>query len=151
MYKLNLVREAVPGTEADILIKNPHEAAAFLGRYCYTPENSWRESCWAIALNSGNRVIGYFLVSMGSVTQTAIDPVLVAKVAVDTCCRKVILSHNHPGGDPAPSETDIKQTSAAQKALQLFGIKLIDHVIVGEGRYYSMEEERLYVEKEVAA
>lgn len=151
MYRLNLVRESVPGTEADIRITNHFESAAFLRKYCYTPENFWRECCWAVALDAGGSVIGYFLVSMGSVSQTVIDPLLVAKVAVDTCCRKVILSHNHPGGDPAPSEADIKQTSAAQKALQLFGVKLTDHVIVGEGRYYSMEEERLYVEKEVAA
>lgn len=63
--------------------------------------------------------------------------------AIATSAYAIALIHNHPSGDPMPSDSDIKVTEMLRDAGELLGISLMDHVIIGDGRYCSMRDEKL--------
>lgn len=104
----------------------------------------WREACWALMLNKSLKVIGHFLVGMGGTDVTPIDKKFITKMAIDTLATGVVLVHNHPGGDPTPSQADITQTEALKKALNLFDVSLLDHVVVADGKYFSFADDCSY-------
>lgn len=102
-----------------------------------------RESSYALFLNQANRVVGHTKLSEGGVSATIIDTILVAKFAIETLAKAVILVHNHPSGNAESSSQDKVVTSSVKNALQLFNITLLDHIIVAdtEGKYTSMADE----------
>jgi DNA repair protein RadC len=63
--------------------------------------------------------------------------------AIATSASAIALIHNHPSGDPAPSDSDIKATEMLRDAGKLLGISIMDHVIIGDGRYCSMMDRKL--------
>ena len=97
-----------------------------------------QEEFHALLLNAQNRVIHEVLITRGIVDASLVHPREVFRVAVAESASGVILVHNHPSGDPAPSLEDravTRQMAAAGKAL---GIPVLDHVVVGHGRYASL-------------
>lgn len=94
-----------------------------------------------IALNNKMDVIGYHDISIGTVDSTQVHPREVFQAAISTPkCAAIIVSHNHPSGDPAPSREDIETTKRLREAGELLGIPVIDHIITGENMYYSFRE-----------
>lgn len=88
--------------------------------------------CLAVVLlNTRRRVKGHHLVSHGTLDTVLVHPREVFRVAIITAAAALILAHNHPGGDPAPSEADIKTTRDLIRAGQLLRIEVLDHVILG--------------------
>ena len=79
---------------------------------------------------------------------TTFDKKIVAKVAIESLAKGVVLVHNHPSGCARPSALDIKETDAVKKGLSLFDIQLLDHVIIGEDEYFSFAEDRSFPYKE---
>lgn len=100
------------------------------------------EECWCIFLNSANRIIGREKISSGGIAATVMDSRIIVKKAVEYLATGIILVHNHPSGNPKPSKSDIKNTLALREAASLFDISLADHIIIGNGSYYSFVEER---------
>lgn len=90
------------------------------------------EVCIALLVNRTNTPIGYYKVSQGGTTSTTIDVKMITKAALDTFSGGVILCHNHPSGSPRPSQADIKETQKLKKALDIFDISLLDHIILTE-------------------
>lgn len=88
----------------------------------------------------GNRV-GYHEVSRGDITNTIIHPREVFKRALLNNAYGIIVCHNHPSGDPTPSQEDDAITTRLNDAGRLIGIKLFDHIIIGDSEYYSYREE----------
>ena len=74
---------------------------------------------------------------------TIIDKKIICKVAIDSLCSGVILVHNHPSGDVKPGKSDIQQTIDVKKALGVFDITLLDHIILSDKAYYSFTEEKV--------
>lgn len=107
-------------------------------------EDACREQCHALFLDAKNRVVGTFLVSAGGIRQTPVDCKAICAAALGCLAEGVILAHNHPSGDPAPSASDVDMTGRLRKALATIDIKLIDHVILGEKEYFSFTEEKKY-------
>lgn len=103
-------------------------------------ENSDRERFLAIYLNGKNCVIGVDEVSTGSATTSIVHPREVLKGAILANAPAMIVVHNHPSGDPVPSSEDKAITRRLKENCDLIGITLLDHVIVGDGRYASMKE-----------
>ena len=99
------------------------------------------EECWVIYLNRANRLIGKERISIGGVSSTVMDIKIIAKKAVEKLAGSIILLHNHPSGSVRPSTEDKRQTAALRKAVSLFDIDLLDHIIVGNGCYYSFCDE----------
>lgn len=122
----------------------PEAAAGYVTAQCFKEEDAWRESAFAVFLDRKNRIMGHMLISVGGPDSTVMDPAVVAKGAVNVLADGVIITHNHPAGDPAPSEHDIKGTRRLKQALELFDIRLLDHIIVGDGKAYSFHDERTF-------
>ena len=93
-----------------------------------------------LLLNTRRRVKGHHLVSIGTLDTILVLPSSVFRVAVISAAAAVVLMHNHPSGDAAPSEADIKVTRDLARAGQLLKIEVLDHVIVGVNQHVSLRE-----------
>ena len=102
-----------------------------------------REVFIVTLLDQKHCLIGEETVSSGSLTETLVHPREVFAAAVRARAAAVAVVHNHPSGDPTPSPQDKAITKRLESAASLLGIRLLDHVIIGDGRYYSMVEEGL--------
>jgi DNA repair protein RadC len=93
-----------------------------------------------ICLSTKHRVIAYHEVSRGTLDATLVHPREVFKAALLANAAAIILTHNHPSGDPTPSGDDVQLTRRLGDAGTLLGIDVLDHIIVGDGRYYSFKQ-----------
>jgi DNA repair protein RadC len=99
------------------------------------------EEFWILMLNKGNRLIRKHMVSEGGIAGTVVDPKKVFKICIDHHATAIILGHNHPSGNIAPSESDIKLTKNLLHAGKLLDISVLDHLIVCDNAYYSFGDE----------
>jgi DNA repair protein RadC len=94
-----------------------------------------------IALNTKNRLIRMYEVSVGSLNATIVHPRELFKDAVRLSAASVVVVHNHPSGDPTPSAADIQLTRRLVKAGDVLGIDVLDHVVIGTaGEFSSLRE-----------
>ena len=101
------------------------------------------EECWAIYLTSSNRIIEHQRISQGGVQATVVDHRLIIKRALELLATQIILVHNHPSGNPQPSEADEELTKQLYLAGKQLDIPLLDHIIIGDNRYFSFKEANL--------
>jgi DNA repair protein RadC len=99
-----------------------------------------RECFMALILDGKNRIITRVQISEGSLNQSIVHPREVFNAAVRESAAALILLHNHPTGDPTPSAEDLEVTRRLSEAGTLMGIKVLDHIIIGEDVYYSFAE-----------
>jgi DNA repair protein RadC len=99
----------------------------------------------ALMLNTKHRVRGHYIVSVGSLNETLAYPREVFRTAVIGAAYAIVLMHNHPSGDPSPSEADHRATRRFVEAGELLRIALKDHIIIGEcpTPYFSFREHGL--------
>jgi DNA repair protein RadC len=102
-----------------------------------------REMFVAMLLDRKNGVIGLNLVSLGSLSASVVHPREVFKPAILSNASSILLCHNHPSGCPLPSQEDRALTVRLVQAGKLLGIEVLDHIIVGEGKYFSFADEGL--------
>lgn len=105
--------------------------------------DSRKEYFLILLLDGKNRIIRRVQVSEGSLNQSIVHPREVYLPAVKESAAAVILVHNHPTGDPAPSSEDIAITRRLKEAGEIMGIKVLDHIIIGDGEYLSFVERGL--------
>lgn len=107
-------------------------------------KESWfdpeKEQVVALILNTKCTVKAHSLVSLGTMNESIVHPRDVFRPAIAMGAYAVIVMHNHPSGDPAPSMTDHSLTRRLSEAGELLQIKILDHVIVGADRYFSFKE-----------
>lgn len=96
-----------------------------------------------IALDTKFKIVGIFEVSRGTLNSALIHPREVFKRAFAVNAHAIALAHNHPSGDPAPSQEDIKLTKRLVESGTILGIQVVDHVIVGDDQYASFKERGL--------
>jgi len=99
------------------------------------------EECHLLLLNNGLKVINSVMLSHGGLTGTAVDIRELLRHALLAQATSVILCHNHPSGNLRPSREDNSLTERAVQACQTVGIKLLDHIIVSDDKYYSYSEQ----------
>jgi DNA repair protein RadC len=95
-----------------------------------------------LLLDTKHRVLRTSVVSVGSVDASVVHPREVFRAAATVGAAAIVLFHNHPSGDPTPSTDDVVLTQRLVRAGDLMGIHVLDHVIVAEGRYHSMREQK---------
>lgn len=105
--------------------------------------NETKEIFMTLHLDGKNRIVCIDLVSIGSLNQSIVHPREVFKTALLSNAAAVICLHQHPSGDPAPSSEDISITKRLKEAGAIMGIRLLDHIIVGEDSYTSFVESGL--------
>jgi DNA repair protein RadC len=93
-----------------------------------------------LCLTTKHAVIAFHEVSRGILDSTLVHPREVFRAALLANAAAIVAGHNHPSGDPSPSPDDIALTRRLAAAGDIMGIPLLDHVIVGDGRYYSFKE-----------
>jgi len=99
------------------------------------------EEFWVIFLNRNNLMIDKAIVSMGGVSGTVIDVRIILKMALEKLACSIILCHNHPSGNLVPSEADKEITRKIKEAGKHMDIPVLDHLIIGNGSYFSFADE----------
>ena len=101
------------------------------------------EEFWVIYLNRSNRVIEKKKISQGGISGTVTDIKIIIKMAVELLASSIIICHNHPSGNLSPSKSDNEITLKIKEAANFLDIKLLDHLIVSDNKYYSFADEGL--------
>ena len=96
-----------------------------------------------ILLNPRNKIIGISTISIGTLNASLVHPREVFKDAITHSAASVVLAHNHPSGDPEPSEDDIKITKKLVDSGKILGIEVLDHIIIGKNNFCSFKERGL--------
>lgn len=124
-----------------IKIKSSLEASEVL-RNCFNQDTFFMQEQFIILmLNQSSKVLGYYPLSTGGLTATVVDLRLIFSTAIKTFSTGIIISHNHPSGNPTPSEADKNITKKIKAAGELLDIKLIDHIILTDEQYFSFADE----------
>ncbi len=103
-----------------------------------------KEHFWVFHLDVRNRIKLIELVSLGTLNSSLVHPREVFTRAVGERSAQIIIAHNHPSGEPTPSDEDLALTKRLKKAGELLGIELIDHLVVTGDGYTSMKKEALF-------
>ena len=133
-FRIELVREAGPSDVPGKILSDSVGVARVLAPEF---EGLDREKFIVLLLDAKHRVIGVNTVSIGSLTASIVHPREVFKPVIAGNAAAIILAHNHPSGDSAPSPEDVELTKRLREAGELLGIRVLDHVILGEGSHYS--------------
>src|SRR5919198_4156877 len=137
VYKIMLVREGrVPCYNQQI--RSAVDASMLLHTYLADVD---REHFVILLLNQKNRVIGVNTVSVGSLTASIVHPRETFEAAILANAAAILCGHQHLSGDPQPSREDRVITRRLVESGKLLGINVLDHVIVGDGRYFSFADE----------
>ena len=102
------------------------------------------EEFWVLFLNNSNRVISKSQLSKGGITGTIVDVRLVFKLALESGATGLILCHNHPSGSLIPSSADKEITKKLKQAGDSLDVKVLDHLIITETKYYSFVDEGIF-------
>jgi DNA repair protein RadC len=116
------------------------DAESFWGHFRGRLPQLDRESFYVLLLDGKNRVQAEVRVSEGSLTAALVHPREVFAPAIRDGAAALILVHNHPSGDPTPSAEDVALTERLRQVGDLVGVRILDHVVVGRGRWVSMAE-----------
>jgi DNA repair protein RadC len=99
------------------------------------------EEFWLLLLNRANRVIKKVKISEGGISGTVVDPKKIFQICLEQHATSILLGHNHPSGAVTPSEADNKITKKIKDCGLLLDVAVLDHIIVGDDRFYSFADE----------
>ena len=99
-----------------------------------------QENFYVLLLDTKNQVIKEELISKGILDASIVHPREIFRPAIKNSASRIILIHNHPSGDPAPSQEDLNITKQIEKAGEELGINVLDHVIIGKGKWWGWKE-----------
>ena len=130
------------------------DSILYANRQIFSPEDGFtilndllgssdREKLAVCCLNSKNEPTNISIVSVGSLNNSIVHPREVFKIAIISNSASIIIAHNHPSGNTEPSNEDIAITRRLQECGELIGIKLLDHLIIGDNSYISLKERGL--------
>jgi DNA repair protein RadC len=136
-----LARRAV---EQRVARHAPLRTSAEVYRHCGARLAALRKEQFHVLLLDGkNRLIKEVRISEGSLTASLVHPREVFVPVIEESAAAIILVHNHPSGDPTPSAEDIAITQRLRQVGELMGVGVLDHVVIGDGRYVSFVDEGL--------
>lgn len=116
----------------EVQLNQPSKVADYL-RSAFD-ENPMQEAFYCVYLDRKNHPLGRHLITLGTLNSTLVSPREVFRGAILAGAAAIIVSHNHPSGDPAPSAADITVTRMLRDAAKILDIELLDHVIVGDAK-----------------
>jgi DNA repair protein RadC len=114
--------------------------AVRIARPIFAELDADKEHFVLLALNNKNRINGYKLISTGTLTASLIRPGDVCRAALHLAAAAVVFVHNHPSGDPMPSQEDVEITWRLKECGEMLAIQVLDHVILVDDRYYSFSD-----------
>lgn len=117
-----------------------HNPLDIVNYYVEDMRHREQEIVYVMLLNTKGFLIRDVMISQGTVNATVVSPREIFIEAVKHHAVSLVLIHNHPSGDPAPSREDIRLTKRVKEAGDLLGIRLLDHIIIGDNCYISLKE-----------
>jgi len=117
------------------------EANTILRNYIDTNVLDVKEFFWIILLSRANKVLGISTITIGNTSGVTVNYREIIQLTLLSNASHIIVAHNHPSGKLAPSENDKRITEKLQEGLNLFDIKLLDHLILTSEAYYSFADE----------
>lgn len=120
-------------------LRSPEDAY----RYLEEMKKLKKEQFRGLYLNTRNKIIHDEIISIGTLTANLVHPREVFQPAIEYLAAGIIIAHNHPSGDPNPSQDDLKVTRQMQKVGKTMAIELLDHIIIGNERYVSLKNKGL--------
>ncbi len=139
VLKVSMVKEGVLSSEMHS-VGNPRDTADLLMPMLRHED---REHLVAVLLDTKNKVLAVNTVSVGDLSSSIVHPREVMKPAIIAGAASIIISHNHPSGDPTPSPEDVTVTKRLIQAGEILGVEVLDHIIIGDGVFVSMKERGL--------
>ena len=118
-------------------INNSSDAASIIIPELQTLDH---EESWVLFLTADNRLLCKEMITKGTLTSTLLDARTILRRALLNNAAAIILTHNHPSGNPTPSNSDIKMTSDIKEACHLMSITLVDHLIISTDSYFSFAD-----------
>lgn len=116
----------------DVRLDRPEKVVEYL-RSAFD-ENPLQEAFFCVYLDRKNHPLGRHLITLGTATSTLVAPREVFRGAILAGATALVVAHNHPSGDPAPSSADVQITRALREAAKIIDIDLLDHVVVGDAK-----------------
>ena len=101
------------------------------------------EEFWIVFMNGANKVLSTHKLTQGGIQQTIVDVPLLLKMSLERLAQSIAVAHNHPSGQNKPSSEDENITRRIKQGCDAIGIRLLDHIIVARGKYYSFADEGL--------
>lgn len=135
--RIEMVKEKSDLYDSNI-VRTHHDAHRIVSQFL---ANVDREHFIVLCLDSKNKVNAINTVHVGSLSASVVHPREVFKPAILANAASVIVAHNHPSGDPTPSREDIDVTKNLQQGGEYLGIDILDHIIVGDGRFVSLKSD----------
>jgi DNA repair protein RadC len=114
-----------------------------VARAIYATLDADKEHFVLLVMNNKNRINGFKVISTGSLTASLVHPREVWRAALHLCAAAVVFVHNHPSGDPAPSPEDQDITRRLKETGEMLGIRVLDHVVLGQERFFSFSDRGL--------
>ena len=144
VYEAKMVYSLVSLGE-EVRLDTPAKIADYL-RSAFD-ENPMQEAFYCIYLDRKNHPLGRHLITLGTATSTLVSPKEVFRGAIVSGAVAIVVAHNHPSGDPAPSSADTQVTRQLREAARVLDIQMLDHVVCGEAKadplgrgFYSFRE-----------
>ena len=134
-YRISLVRETAIDVEIPRQANNQQRSAAILKELYFGAD---REMLSVITLDAKLHVIGVNVVSIGALSQSIADPRDIFKMAILQNAYAIIHGHNHPSGDPYPSQQDMDMHRRLMEAGNVMGIKVLDGIVIGDTMFWSI-------------
>ncbi len=130
-------RLAAHNSDQRPVIRCPEDAALLLMPHL---RHETKEHFRSLLLDTKNRVLKEVTVSVGSLDASVVHPREVFKDAITASAAAILVAHNHPSGDPTPSPEDRQVTARLVEAGKIIGIEVLDHLVLGDGRWVSLKE-----------
>ena len=138
-------RISMASRHKEIILKNPFTIASY---YMERLRHEQRRKYWLLTMfDSKNMLIGEEVLSVGTSRAALISPGEISKTALLAHAEYIVLLHNHPSGNPEPSNEDVKVTLKIKKCGELLDVLLMDHIIIGDNCYFSFREQGVLFEK----
>jgi DNA repair protein RadC len=141
---IEIARRILANGEASPLMDSPERIYQWLRPIA---EGEPVEKFWVLSLNRKNRLLKCEAVTSGTATASLVHPREVFREAIRNSASALVCAHNHPSGDPSPSQADIRATRQLREAARVVQLDLLDHVIIGQAEhdpngsgYYSFAE-----------
>lgn len=120
-----------------------NEPASVAGYYMESLRHKTKENLLSAMFDARSNLLGEEIISVGTVTNALVSPREIFMKAMEYRAAHIVLLHNHPSGDPTPSEADLAVTRRVEEGGKLLEIVLADHIIIGDNRYISFRENGL--------
>ncbi|OGL47696.1 MAG: hypothetical protein A2W05_02940 [Candidatus Schekmanbacteria bacterium RBG_16_38_10] len=133
-------RQDLEPEQKDFDIKDPQSVVKAIRA---SIKDKAKEHFKLILLNARNKILGISTISIGSLNASIVHPREVFKNAIVHNAYSVVLAHNHPSGDPEPSEDDLTMTKRLIEAGKILGIEVLDHIIITKNGYFSFKDRGL--------